>query len=383
MTTISDVGFTRTRLDERLAALVSEVKAIFGETINVDPDSIDGQTLGIFAEAVSNLDMLAEAVYHSLNPQSATGAALSRLVQLNGIRRQAGQSSTVTLTLTGTGGTIVPVGSRARTTGNIEFETEVEVVIPSFGTVQVSAHSVDVGPIVAPAGSITGIATPVFGWQTVTNIFDAAVGRLEETDEELRVRRRASVAAPGQAVLDSIYATLANLPGVIQALVLENPENTTDANGLPPHSIYAVVNGGDAQAIADAIWLKKTAGATLVGDQAVVVTDSLGNPHQIKFGRPGAVDIFVSISVKPKPGWPTDGAERIKNAIVAWAITGQQIGEEVIRTRIFEPINSVPGHSVSVLNIGTTYPAAGTLDITVGFDEIAVFEPDNIEVVIL
>lgn len=383
MTTINDSGFTRTRLDERLAALTEEVKAIFGETINLDPDSIDGQTLGIFAEAVSNLDMLAEMVYQSLNPQSATGAALSRLVQINGIRRQAGQPSSVMLTLTGTAGTIVPEGSRARTAGNVEFTTALDAVIPTAGTVDVLARSVDIGPVAAPAGSINGIATPIFGWQSVTNSFDADLGRLEETDEELRIRRRASVAAPGQAVLDSIYATIANLPGVIQAIVLENPEGTTDANGLPPHSIYAIVNGGDSQAIADAIWLKKTAGATMYGAETEVVTDSLGNPHQVKFSRPDPVDMYVSMTLKTKAGWPTGGEQRIKDAIVAWATTGQQIGEEVIRSRLFEPINSIPGHSVFTLTLGTAPSPVGTSDISVAFDALAVFDQSRITVTLI
>ena len=87
MTQLTAQGFTRTRLDERLSQLQDAMRAIFGPNINLDPDTMDGQTLGIFAESTSNLDQLAEDVYHSFNPQSATGVALSRLVQLNGIRR--------------------------------------------------------------------------------------------------------------------------------------------------------------------------------------------------------------------------------------------------------------------------------------------------------
>ena len=86
MTQLSSQGFTRTRLDERLTALQEAMRAIFGPTLNLDPDTMDGQALGIYAESISNLDQLAEDVYHSFNPNSATSRALSRLVMLNGIK---------------------------------------------------------------------------------------------------------------------------------------------------------------------------------------------------------------------------------------------------------------------------------------------------------
>lgn len=383
MTAVTDQGFDRTRLDERYEALVADMRVIFGSDINVDPDSIDGQTLGIFAEMISNLDQLAETIYHSFNPQSATGAALSRLVQLNGIRRIPGSYSKVMLTVVGQVGTSIPAGSLVQSTSNVIFAVQEDVLIPSTGTVDVMALATQVGPQLAPAGTVTKIATPIFGWQSVNNVLDATPGRFEETDEQLRLRRRASTSTPGVAVLDSIYGALANLDNVVQALVMENYTGVTDANGLPPHSIYAVVNGGDDNQIAETIWLKKTAGATLYGNESVVINDSLGNPHQIKFGRPDPVEIYVNIVLTKKPGWPTGGETLIKDAIVNWANTELQIGEELIRTRLFEAINSIPGHSVSVLGIDTTSPGSGTVDIAIPFDGLAMFDSSRITVTAL
>ena len=50
MTAVTPQGFVRTRLDERLVQLQDAMRAIFGPGINLDPDTVDGQTLGIFAE---------------------------------------------------------------------------------------------------------------------------------------------------------------------------------------------------------------------------------------------------------------------------------------------------------------------------------------------
>lgn len=383
MTSVTAQGFVRTRLDERFQALVSSMQEIFQLDINIEPDSIDGQTLGIFAEAISNLDMLAEVIYQSFNPQTSMGVALSRLVQFNGIRRLSGTFSQVLVTVTGQVGAIIPAGSLVQSTGNINFSIQAEVEIPLSGTASVMALATETGPKSAAAGTVTRIATPIFGWQSVTNDQDAIPGRLEETDEQLRIRRRASTSTPGQAVLDSIYGALANLPGVVQAMVLENFTGSVDANGLPDHSIYAVVNGGDDQQIVDTLWLKRTAGATMFGNLSGIATDSQGNPHPVHYARPGPVPVYVVINLTTRPGWPTDGADRMKQALVDWAFVEQKIGEEVIQSRLFCPLNEVPGHSISSLYIGIAPGPTTSDNIATPFDGLATFDTSRITVNIL
>jgi len=384
MTQLTSQGFTRTRLDERLTALQEAMRAIFGPTLNLDPDTMDGQALGVFAESQSNLDQLAEDVYHSFNPQSATGVALSRLVQLNGIRRIEGTYSTVTLRCVGSQGTVIPAGSLVKSTAtNATFETAEEVVIPASGEIDIAARSAVKGAVLAPAGTLTKIDTPIFGWQTATNVLDAAPGRNEETDEQLRLRRRASTSTPGQAIVDAMYGALTNIPEVRQAKVYENDQDVIDANGLPPHSIYCIVEGGADADILDTIWLKKTAGTTTHGTTAGQVTDSMGNPHTLNFSRPTDVNVWVTVNLHTRPGWPTDGAQRITNALTAWAVANQSIGEEVIHSRLFDPVNSIPSHSIDSLYIGTAANPAGTANIAVPFDGLARFDSTRIAVNVL
>ena len=384
MTQLTSQGFTRTRLDERLTALQDAMRAIFGPSLNLDPDTIDGQTLGVFAESTSNLDQLAEDVYHSFNPQSAIGSALSRLVQLNGIRRIEGTHSTVDLLCVGQQGTIIPAGSLVKSTAtNATFETVAQVTIPAAGQIAVAAQGSVKGALQAPAGTLSKIDTPIFGWQTVTNSVDAIPGRDEETDEQLRLRRRASTSTPGQATVDAIFGALSNIPEVLQVAVFENDTDTVDGNGLPAHSVYAVVDGGTAQEILDTIWLKKSAGVTTFGATSGTVTDSIGNPHTLNFGRPQDTNAWVTVNLQTRPGWPTDGVQRIKDALTAWAVTNQSIGEEVIQSRLFDPINSVPGHSISSLFIGIAINPVTTANIAVPFDGLARFDSSRIVVNVL
>lgn len=381
MTEVNSLGFVRTRLDERLAALVADMKSIFGADLDLGPDTIDGQALGIFAEAISNLDQLAEEIYHNPNPQMAVGVALRRLVQLNAITHKAGSYSTVMLRCTGTDGTIIPANSLAKSpsTGTT-FATIAQATIPGAGFIDIPAQATVKGKLAAAIGSITKIDTPVFGWQSVTNLAIAVEGTDEETDEQLRARRRISTSTAGVSVLDSLIGALSNLSGVIQAVVLENDTDVTDGNGTPPHAIYAIVNGGADLDIATAIWQKKTLGSTMRGTVTVDVLDAIGNAHTIRFSRPIAVPIYIIVNVSQRSGWPTDGDQQIKDALVDWITLNQSIGEELIFSRLYDPINSVNGHSVTSLFIGIAPAPSGTANITIAIDQIVTLVDANITV---
>ena len=383
MTAITPTGFVRSRLDERIAELTAATQAIFGPDLDLDPDTIDGQTLGIYAESISNLDQLAESIYQGFNPQTATGNALSRLVQFNAIRRLAGAHSTVTLTFTGTNETVIPVGSLISSTADkSSWQTLTEVTIPESGTITAPAQSVEMGAITADHDTLTKIDTPIYGWQTVTNLAAATAGRLEETDETLRIRRKGSTLTPATAVVDSIYGVLSNLPNVTHVRVIENDQDETDLDtGLPPHSIRCIVKGGDETEIAQKIRLKKTVGATLIGDQSVDLLDSQGYEHAIKFDRPTDVLINVKITLTPQDGYAVDAQARIKAALVAFALN-YKIGDPVSVSRLYTPINTVPDFIVTSLYIArspTTPTSANTL--TMDVDEIPTISLSSITII--
>lgn len=382
MSEITTTGFVRTRLDERLANLIAAMQAIFGTDIDVSPESLDGQTLGIFSESISNLDQLAEDTYQGFNPQSATGLALSRLVQLNGIRRIAGAYSTITLQATGTQGTVIPVGSLARNPStNVQFTTLAEATIDSTGLVLIPAQATIMGALVSEAGSVTKIDTPIYGWQAVTNLTDALVGRAEETDEQLRIRRAKSTATPGLSITDAIYGAIANVVGVRYVQVYENDLDIPDpVTGQAPHSVHAIVDGGADADIARVMFDKKTIGTTSLGAVVTSITDNQGALHLVRHDRPVDVNIYVVVNMHQRTGWPVDGVDQIKAAIVAWALANQGIGDELIYSHLYSPINSVPGTSVDSLYIGTTASPAGTANIAIAYDRIARFNLARITV---
>ena len=384
---ISTEGFKRKRLDQLLEELNDEVKSIFGDNFNVSPESPDGQINGIISESNANLWEIAEESYNAFNPSAATGNTLSNLVQLNGITRLSATSSRVQLSVSGTAGTTIPAGSLVSTsdTGD-QFSTEIDVVLDGAGNGSVFANAVSTGPIAALAGTMTEIDTPITGWSTVTNSADAQLGTDEETDVELRARRERSVARDAQAIIDAIFAGVANIEGVTQVVVLENDTNLIDSNGLPPHSFHVIVVGGVDQDIADVIWLKKPAGILSFGFTTVEVTDSQGIPHDISFSRPTEIDIYVEIDLTTFPEYPSNGDDLIKQAIVDYAngdlVEGRDFGlsDDVIYTRLYTPINSVQGHEIDGLRIGTSPSPTGTDNIPISITEISKFTIANIVV---
>lgn len=382
MTQLTAAGFDRSRLDERLATLQVAMRAIFGDDIDLDPDTIDGQTLGIFAESVSNLDQLAEDVYHGFNPNSATGAALSRLVQLNGIRRIGGTYSTVDVLCVGQLGTIIPAGSTISSTATkAQFKTVAAVTIDATGQVLVSCRAVEMGAKLGPANTVTKINSPIYGWQTANNTASAVVGRDEETDEQLRLRRTRSTSTPAQSIIDALYGAVANIPEVLQCEVYENPTGTVQAiTGLPAHSVNIIADGGLTADIANQIFTRITLGVVQVGAVVTSVDDSMGNPHSIKFDRPVDVPIHVILNVTQMAGWPTDGATRLKAALVAWTVANQRIGKNVIHSRLYDCLNVIPGHSITTMFIGTGAVPTLEDDVTIAFNALARFTTANIVV---
>jgi len=89
MSTFDSTGLTVDDFATVLAALIADFQASFGDNIKTGPDSNFGLLANIIAEGVSDQNELIEKVANAFNPQTASGAALSVLVQLNGITRNS------------------------------------------------------------------------------------------------------------------------------------------------------------------------------------------------------------------------------------------------------------------------------------------------------
>ena len=385
--TITAEGISAPDYQTILDTITGYFQQIYGSDAYLDPDSKDGQMVALVALAIHDANNTAISVYRSFSPSTALSDALSSNVKINGISRRAATNSTVDLLLTGTVGTTITNGS-VRDTNSVIWNLPSTVVIGTDGTVVATATCASSGPVAAVAGAVTQINTPTRGWVSAINPAAASVGASAETDAELRIRQSQSVALPSLTPFDAVDGAIANVTGVTRHKLFENDTEETDANGLPAHSISAIVEGGDATAIADTIRGVKGQGVSTYGTTSVVVADKYGNPHTIRFSRPIDVPVFVSITIRAFTGYTSQIANEMKAAIVDY-INSLAIGDSVLISRVYSPANlgvvsggSARYYDIIELQIGRVLSAVASSNITLAYDESASCSSDNIVVTV-
>lgn len=385
--TVTAEGITAPDYQTVLDTITGYFQQIYGSDAYLDPDSKDGQMVALVALAIHDANNTAISVYRSFSPATALGDALTSNVKINGITRRAATNSTVDLLLTGTVGTTITNGS-VRDTNSVVWNLPATVVIGTDGTVVATATCANSGAVAAVAGSVNGINTPTRGWASVTNPLAATVGVAAETDAELRVRQSQSVALASLTPFDAVDGAIANVEGVTRHKLFENDTETTDANGLPPHSISAIVEGGDATEIANTIRSVKGQGVSTYGTTAVIVTDKYGNPYIIRFSRPVDVPVYVSITLKALTGYSSEVGDEIKAAVAAY-INSLAIGDSVLLSRVYSPANLgvVSGgnaryYDIMELLIGRSSDDVAAANVVVAYDESASCSVDNIVLVV-
>ncbi|EKZ5688466.1 baseplate J/gp47 family protein [Klebsiella pneumoniae] len=385
--TVTAEGISAPDYQTVLDTITGYFQQIYGSDAYLDPDSKDGQMVALVALAIHDANNTAISVYRSFSPATALGDALTSNVKINGITRRAATNSTVDLLLTGTVGTTITNGS-VRDTNSVIWNLPATVVIGTDGTVVATATCTNSGAVAAVAGSVNGINTPTRGWASVTNPLAATVGIAAETDAELRVRQSQSVALASLTPFDAVDGAIANVEGVTRHKLFENDTDTTDANGLPAHSISAIVEGGDATEIANTIRSTKGQGVSTYGTTAVIVTDKYGNPYTIRFSRPVDVPIYVSITIQALTGYSSEVGDEMKAAVAAY-INSLAIGDSVLLSRVYSPANLgvVSGgnaryYDIMELLIGRTAEGVAAANVVLAYDESASCSVDNIALVV-
>ncbi|EBC1275802.1 hypothetical protein G6T08_000929 [Salmonella enterica] len=381
--TVTAEGISAPDYQTILDTLTSYFQQIYGIDAYLEPDSKDGQAVALVALAIHDANNTAISVYNCFSPATGYGAALTSNVKINGIARKGATNSTVDLLLTGTAGTAITNGT-VKDTNNVIWRLPASVVIGVDGTVTATAICSKSGAVAAPAGAITTINTPTRGWTSVTNPAAAAVGAPAETDAELRIRQGQSVAIPSITPFEGVDGAIANIAGVTRHKLYENDTGKTDGNGLPPHSISAIVDGGDVAEIAQTIRGNKGQGVRTWGKTSVTVPDKYGNPHIISFSRPTDVPVYGKITLTVFAGYTSQIGVQIQQAVADY-INRLMIGDQVLLSRIYSPANLgvVSGgnaryYDIQELLIGKSPEAVAAANINIAYDESASCKPENI-----
>lgn len=380
---IGPTGISILSFEDILLSLIATFQSIYGADIYIPPDSQDYQWLVALATAINDQNQATVAAYNSFSPVYAQGSGLSALVKINGLAREPGSSSTAILTIAGVVGTEIQNGVAQDANGNL-WDLPPLVIIPETGAIQVTATCATLGAVAAPANTITTIYTVVLGWQSVTNASAATIGAPVESDAILRQRQAASTALPAQTPLQSILAAVANISGVERYAIYENSTSATDANGLPPHSIAVVVEGGDIDDVAQVIEEKKSPGTGTYGTTSVIVDDPVDLPITINFFELSLTPIYVIVTIQPLANYVSSTAAVIQAAIVAF-INALSIGGDVFFNSMFGPATLYGNplastFKVTSIAIGTAPSPSGISDIDIAFNAAASCSVANVTV---
>jgi len=394
-------GFRLKRLADIRASIYARLSLITdpdsGESLNTDFDENDPivQILDATIEANAEAWMQLENVVRFLDPDAATGVVQSASVQINGINRRAATASRVDLQLTGTPGTIIQLGQRVSDPMQVvTFVTTAPITLGGVGVGVVPALAELTGPIPAQTGTLTNILTPVSGWASVVNLQDATPGELEESDSILRARRARTTEAPSQSTSEAIFSALSNIPGAEFVRLLVNNTLATDSRGIPGKSIAAVLQGGDDQLIAETLFLRTATGVGYFGNTARVITDRQGIDNQVRWIRPTPISVFIAINltINDMRQFGADGVDRIIEAILAYAQNGAAAlgvttgfrqtgflpGGNINVSRLYTPVNSIPGHVVTNITVGLSSLTINSSDLPINFDQIAALDSSRI-----
>jgi len=363
MTEINDSGFNRDRYQDERDSIAARWN-FYLPGRRTDAQSVNGRIISIEAELVDNQNGQIGALLESFSPFTARGNLLSRLSPLMSKRRREAVRSSVTLTVTaGPSGATIPVGSIvSQVSAPAKFATTEQVIVAPNGSASVPARATEDGAIEAAAGTLTKIDTPVSGWTSATNAADASIGRSRESDGQLRARMLATSSAP-VGTPEGIFTALSEVDGVIYQAVLENRTNSVNALGMPPHSVFPIVDGGADLALGEALLRSVAAGIDFTDNTDIptgpnwvsvpVTNPANGQAVTVWFARPSPISAPVVIEIETQANFPADGVARIKSEVVAFANQWPN-GKTLFSSRLYSPANNVPGHEINSLTIDGT-----------------------------
>lgn len=171
---LSANGLQVNSLSEIVDNLTALLQAVYGDDINVAPNSPDGQNINIFAQSVEDMLETLLDTYNIFFVDAAYGVILDQLVALNGLTRNTGSFTEVFIQVTATEALTLP-GQDTTTpftvaddSGN-QYELMESYIFGAAGIVTLKFVAVLLGQIEVLPNTIDNIVTTTLGISAVNN----------------------------------------------------------------------------------------------------------------------------------------------------------------------------------------------------------------------
>lgn len=296
-------------LQDIIADIKQGFRDVYGNEINLDPETPDAQMITIFSKAARDIEEFILYVNSMFDPDQAEGRILDQRLAINGIQRQAGSHSITPVDIT--------VDRAIQLFGMDHTGQEQKYIVEDdagtrwvlrntvsliAGTHTLSFQAVEPGSTLSQVGTIRTPVTIINGVTDVNNSLpQTTIGDDEESDFAVKERRRQSVSLSSQGYRPALLAALKNISGMIDAYVYENRSSITDSRGVPPHGVWVVTDGtASNQDIADAIYKKRNAGANLKeGSKFYDVLEVDGEVFRATWDEVAVASFFAKFTLIP------------------------------------------------------------------------------------
>lgn len=350
--TLGATGFVAPTQEVVLAAVLADYNDAFGGGMNLSLSTPQGQLASSTTAIIGEANDTFVDLSNQFDPAYADGRYQDALARIYFLERNPSEPTVVQALCTGLEGTTIPVNALAVAEDGNTYSCTGSGAISSSGNVTLEFACTAVGPIACPAGALSQIYQAIPGWDSITNPTDGVLGNDTESRYDFEARRAASVALNSRGSLPAIQAAVLDVPNVLDAYTTENPANTPIVVGgvtVAANSVYVSVSGGTDDAVAEAIWTKKSPGCGYNGNTTVTVedTNSAYSPpypsYDVTFERPDSLSILFAVNIANNAQVPADAATLIQNAIIA-AFAGSdggaraRIGSTIYASRYVPPV---------------------------------------------
>lgn len=379
-------GFKAESFTEILTRLSNGLKDIYGQDINLDQDTQDGQQLGIQANIISDFQDLALYIYNSMDPDLADGANFDKLLKLLARTRLPSSRSTVDIEMVLSKTVSIPASYTIKDLNNQNWIIGTAQTLDA-GTHLVSFYSEDWGNITAEPNTINEQVTILTEVVSLNNPESALSGRDEESIVQVRERRNKILEINASSTIGSIIGKILDLNGVIDAVPYENMTKVYDPiKDIEPNSYWIVVKGGDIAQISEIIAKDKTGGTGLKGQIETVHIEKFVRQngsirefyHDVKFDRPTEVSIHIKFKVSRKISTQSIDIEHIKDTLVNKEF---YIAQNITVTELYSTIYSAATNYIATdLEVSKDGVVWDSVFLQAGYDEEFIIEKSNIEI---
>lgn len=239
----SDNGLETNTLRELFQELSDGYKGIYGQDIDLDQESPDGQRVAIEAQARADIEAALQWLYSQMDPDFNTGDMQQNIAKLHGLFLRPGSRSQRDLKVTTDRPVLLYSGYKIRDQANQVWAIRQDVTVPA-GVTTATFFAQNFGKVTGLVNDTFTQLTPEPGIVSIISDSAVVVGRDEETPEEFRQRRNRSLENPATGSTGAVFAKAAQLTGVIDLNIGENDTKIDNpTTGIPANSIWLVVEG--------------------------------------------------------------------------------------------------------------------------------------------